>query len=553
MNTFTRLVKLMLPFQWWIALAVLLSFATLGASVGLMAMSAYLISKAALSTGFADLAVAVTAVRAFAIARAALRYAERYITHRATFHILARLRVWFYTALEPLAPARLQSVHSGDIFTRIGADIETLENFYIRVIVPPLAAVFVVAFACVLLGAFDGTLALTLLVFSILVGVILPALTQRASRAPAAFLVATRAQLNVHWTDQIQGIADVIAYSQAQNFSQRTLALGKTLDDTQLRLAHVRGISNALAVLFASLAGLTILTLAIPLVTQGKIEGIFLALLPLAAIASFEATQPLGVAWQQLETSQTAARRLFELMDTPPPSPDPSQPLAPPARFDIEFRSVHFAYATDDAPALDDVSFHLPERGCLIVSGASGAGKSTLVNLLARFWDAQAGAVCIGGSDVRACRADDVRACLGVAAQQTYLFNGTLRDNLLVAQGDATDAEILDACRVAQLDEFIAALPDGLDTRVGENGMKLSGGERQRVAIARVLLKNAPLLLLDEVTANLDARTEQELWRALEPFIQARTTLIISHRPLAFPFPAQTLHLENGRSTSSGG
>jgi thiol reductant ABC exporter CydC subunit len=537
----------MLPFKWWIALAVLLSFATLGASVGLMAMSAYLISKAALSTGFADLAVAVTAVRAFAIARAALRYAERYITHRATFHILARLRVWFYTAIEPLAPARLQTVHSGDVFTRIGADIETLENFYIRVIVPPLAAVLVVAFACVLLGAFDWALALTLAIFSILVGIVLPVVTLRASRSPAAALLATRAQLNAHLTDQIQGIADVIAYSQTQNFSRRTIALGKQLDDIQLRLAHWRGMSSALAVLLASLAGLTILTLAIPLVTQGKIEGVFLALLPLAAIASFEATQPLGAAFQQLETSQAAARRLFELMDAPPPSPDPSQPLAPPTRLDIEFQHVRFAYAPDDALTLDDVSFHIPHGERLVLRGASGAGKSTLVNLLARFWDAQAGQIYIGGSDVRAMRGEDVRQLLGVASQYPYLFNGTLRDNFLVAKGDATDAEILDACCLAQLQDFVAALPNGLDTRVGENGMKLSGGERQRVAIARVILKNAPILILDEATANLDAHTEQQLWRALEPFLQTRTTLVISHRPVKFEIPAPTLYLENGR------
>lgn len=551
MNTFTRLVRLMLPFKWWIALATLLSFATLGAGVGLMAMSAYLISKAALSVGFSELAVAVTAVRAFAIARAALRYAERYITHRATFHILTRMRVWFYTAIEPLAPARLQRLHSGDVFTRISADVETLENFYIRVIVPPLAAVLVVALACILLGAFDWSLALTLALFSILVGIVLPIVTQRTSRAPAAALVATRAALNAHLTDQIQGLADALAYSQAQNFSRQTAALGKQMDDAQLRLAHWRGTSNALAVLLTGLAGLTILALAIPFVTQGEIQGVFLALLPLAAIASFEATQPLSAAFQQLETSQAAARRLFELVDAPPASPDPAQPLASPARFDIEFRNVRFAYAPDDALALDDVSFHIPQGERLVLRGASGAGKSTLVNLLARFWEADAGAVRIGGNDVRAYRADDVRQLLGVASQHPHLFNGTLRDNFLVAKGDATDAEILDACRIAQLAEFIAALPLGLDTLVGENGMKLSGGERQRVAIARVLLKHAPILIFDEATANLDARTEQALWHALEPFLQTRTTLIISHRPFPFIAHAQTLILENGRITQT--
>jgi len=550
-NSLTRLIQLALPFKWWLALAVLLSFATLGASVGLMAMSAYLISKAALAVGFADLAVAVTAVRAFAIARAALRYAERYLTHRITFQILTRLRVWFYTAIEPRAPARLQTLHSGDVLTRIGADIETLENFYIRVLVPPFAAILVTAGACALIGAFDATLALTLALFALLVGVVLPLVTQRASRAPAEDLIATRAQWNARLTDQIQGLADALAFSQAQNFSQQTDALGKQMDDAQLRLAHWRGLSNALAALLTGLAGLAILALAIPLVTQGAMQGVFLALLPLAAMASFEATQPLSAAFQQLETSQAAARRLFELIDAPPASPDPAQPLAPPAHFDIELRHVALTYTPDAARALDDVSLYIPHGECLILRGASGAGKSTLVNVLARFWDADSGEIRIGGNDIRAYRADAVRQWLGVAAQQPYLFNGTLRDNLLVAKGDAADAEILAACDTAQLTEFIAALPDGLDTRVGENGMKLSGGERQRVALARVLLKNAPIVILDEATANLDAHTEQKLWRALEPFLQTRTALIISHRPVPFSARAQTLILENGRITQT--
>lgn len=547
MSTRVRLIRLMLPFRWWIALAVLLSFATLGASVGLMAMSAYLISKAALSAGFSDLAVAVTAVRAFAIARAALRYAERYITHLATFRILARLRVWFYTAIEPLAPARLQMYHSGDVLTRIGADIETLENFYIRVVVPPLAAVLVVALACAILGAFDWTLALVLGIFSIFTGVILPYVTRRLSGAPSDALVTGRAQLHSHLTDQTQGIADVLAYSQGQNYLNRTVTLGKELDSAQLRLAQIRGMSNALAVLLASLAGLTILTLAIPLVTQGKIEGVFLALLPLAAIASFEATQPLSSAFQQLETSQAAANRLFELIDAAPASSDPSHPLPMPASRSVEFQAVRFVYAPGDALALDDVSFQIPDGGRLVLRGESGAGKSTLVHLLARFWNAQSGLVCIGGIDVRELRGDDVRQLLGVASQHPYLFNGTLRDNLLVAKGDATDAELADACRIAQLAEFLAALPNGFNTRVGENGMKLSGGERQRLAIARVILKNAPILILDEATANLDAHTEQNLWRALEPFLRTRTTLIISHRPVKLDLAAQVIHLNHGR------
>lgn len=549
MHELSRLVKLILPLRGWLALAVLLSFGALGASVGLMAMSAYLISKAALVTGFADLAVIVTAVRAFAIARAAMRYGERYVTHLATFHILTRLRVWFYAAIEPLAPARLQSYHSGDLFTRLSADMETLEQFYARVVVPPLAAALVTALACAILGALDVQLGLVLLLFLLVTGIALPLVTRQLSVVPSRQFIATRAQFNTTLTDTIHGIGDVLAFGQETFFQQRAQELNHELNRAQLRLAILRGFSGALAVMLAGLAGVTILFLAIPLVTAGKIEGVYLALLPLTAITAFEAVQPLSAALQQLEASQASAKRLFELVDAAPIVSEPAQPLAPSADFSIEFENVSFAYAPAELRALDNVSFRIPSGGRVIVTGASGAGKSSLVNLLERFWEIQQGRICIGGRDLRAYRADDVRAMSGVVSQNTFLFHGTIRDNLLVAKGDATDAEMIAACRAAQLHDFIAALPLDYDTLVGENGLKLSGGERQRLAIARVILKNAPILILDEATAHLDALTQERVMRALETFMQGKTTLLISHRRVNLN--GQHIHLERGRIENS--
>src|SRR5512139_2552719 len=330
MSTFTRLLKLIAPFKRWVALAVLLNFVTIGSSVGLMAMSAYLISKAALVTDVSELAIAITSVRLFAILRAVFRYLERYFSHTATFRILTHLRVWFYRAIEPLAPARLMQYHSGDLLTRSVADIETLESFYIRVVVPPLAAAGVVILACAILGSFDGILALALLIFLLLTGVALPVTMRWLGKKPSGQLIATRADLNALLVDEIQGLADLLAFDQANEHRARVLRLNAELNRVQERQAMLRGVSNALAVLFTSLAALTVLWLAIPLVSGGKIEGVYLALLPLTAIASFEAVQPLSLALQQLEASQAAGRRLFELIDATPEVRDPAEPAALP-------------------------------------------------------------------------------------------------------------------------------------------------------------------------------------------------------------------------------
>ncbi|MEZ4768170.1 MAG: thiol reductant ABC exporter subunit CydC [Caldilineales bacterium] len=410
MSATRRLLSLIRPFIWWIAAGVMLGFATIGSSVGLMAVSAYLISKAAIATDVSQLSLAIAGVRLFAISRAAFRYGERYVTHLATFRILTRLRVWIYSAIEPLAPARLQGVRSGDLLARIGADIETLENFYIRVIVPPLVAVLVTGLACAILGTFDAVLAWALLLFLLLTGVLLPLVSRWLSRQPAGEAVLARAELNATLVDQIQGMADMLAYGQEAAYRERTLRLNDQINRLQGRLAVIRGMGNGLAALFTSLAALTVLFLAIPLVSSGQIDGVFLALIPLTAIASFEAVQPLAQAFQVLESSQAAASRLFELIDAPPAVSDPPEPAAQPQRFDLVVEDLRFRYAADEPAALDGVSFTLPAGGRLGIVGASGAGKSTLANLLLRFWDYGEGSIRLGGAELRDLAEDEARA-----------------------------------------------------------------------------------------------------------------------------------------------
>ena len=514
-----------------------------------MAMSAYLISKAAIVSNVAEIALAITAVRVLAIGRAAFRYLERYVTHRATFAILADLRVWFFASIEPLAPARLATRRSGDLLARIVADIETLEDFYVRIIVPPVVAVLVTAFASVLLGAFDPLLGLALVAFLVLTGIVLPVASRRLSRRPAIALVASRAELSAMLVDEIGGIADLVAMDRAADHRERLLALGRATDRATSELALVRGAAAALAATFASLASVTVLAIGVQLVGVGRLDGVYLAILPLVALASFEVIAPLSQAFGLLDANEAAARRLFELTDVPPAVTDAPGLDPPPVIADhaIEFRNVRFRYGPDEPYVLDGCSFVVPSGASLAVVGPSGVGKSTLVNLLLRFWDYDEGEILIGGHELHELHADDVRRMLGVVAQDVHLFNATIRDNLALADADVTDEAIVAACRQARIHDAIAALPDGYATRIGQDGLLLSGGERQRLAIARAIIKDAPILILDEATANLDVETERDVLAALAPFMAGRTTLVVSHRASVAASTERTLAMASGR------
>jgi ABC-type multidrug transport system fused ATPase/permease subunit len=309
------------------------------------------------------------------------------------------------------------------------------------------------------------------------------------------------------------------------------LALGDELDAATDRLARVRAAANATAGLAAGLAGVAVLALGVVLVGEGRLDAVFLALLPLAAVACFEVIGPLAGSFALQDANEAAARRLFELTDAQPAVQDPPTAVdTPPPAFGLEVRDLRFRYAPDEPWVLDGLDLSVPDGGSLAIVGPSGAGKSTLVNLLLRFWDYTEGEIRIGGRELHDVRADEVRRWIAVVSQEVHLFDATIRDNLAVADADATDEAIESACRLALVHDFITTLPAGYETRVGENGVALSGGERQRLAIARAILKDAPILILDEATANLDVATERALMTSLAPFIAGRTTVVISHR-----------------------
>jgi ATP-binding cassette subfamily C protein CydC len=534
MTTFRRLLHLTAGQRRWIAIGASLGFLAVGSNVALMALSAFLISKAAIVSNVADVALAITGVRVLAIGRAAFRYLERIVTHRATFAILADLRVWFFAAIEPLAPAGLTTRRSGDLLTRIVGDIETLEDVYVRVVIPPIVAGLVTVFAALGLGLLDVALGITLAGFLVASGIVLPVVAQGLSRTPGAAIIATRGELGATVVDEINGLPDLIALDRAAAHRDRLLELGSDLDANVERLAAVRSATSAASSMLAGLAG------------SGRLDPVFLAVLPLVAVASFEVIGPLAQAFGSWDTSKAAAERLFELTDAQPEVVDASPavstaPAAPaaaaaatgwtsPAAPGIEIRGLRFRYDPEEPFVLDGLDLSVAPGTSLAIVGPSGSGKSTIVNLLLRFWEYDAGEIQIGGRDIREERGEDVRRLLGVVPQDVHLFDATIRDNLAVADADVTDERIEQACRLAQVHAFIETLPAAYETRVGENGVLLSGGERQRLAIARAIIKDAPILILDEATANLDVETEAALLDSLAPFMAGRTTIVISHR-----------------------
>lgn len=550
--TLWRLLRLAWPLKGWIALAALLGFLTVGAGIGLMATSAYLISEAALHPSVAALQVSIVGVRFFGISRGIFRYCERYVSHYVALGLLARLRVWFYSAVEPLAPARLTTYRSGDLLARVVSDIGTLQDFYVRVMAPPLVATVTGLAMWFFLGAYDASLALVLVASYLVASIGIPVLMHLLTRGIGARLVAVRADLNAAMVDGIQGIADLIAFGHEKAHAERVQRLNREMIALQRRMAWANGLQGALSNGLMNLAAWTILVTAIPLVRSGQLDGVNLAVVVLATLASFESFLPLPVAAQHLSTSLAAASRLFEIVHAQPAATDKASPTPKPADRSIAFDNVSFRYNPGEPLVLDNVSFNLPQGRCLAIVGPSGAGKSTIANLLLRFWDYSEGRILLGGQELSDYRQDDVRSMISVVAQTTHLFNTTIRENLLVARRDATEEDLIRAAKQAHIYTFIRSLPGGFDTPVGEQGLSLSGGERQRIAIARAFLKNAPILVLDEATANLDALTEQEVLAALRDLAQRRTTVIITHRLVGLEMADEILVMHDGAIVERG-
>jgi len=550
----TALLGFLRGYEPLVALSVLLGALTIGANISLLGTSAWLIAAAALQPPLGSLYVAIVGVRFFGIARAAFRYAERLVSHNVTFRVLARLRVWLYRQLEPLFPAILATHRTGDLLARIVGDVEVLENFYVRLLAPVLVAGVTAAGVGLFLAGYGPELAAVFLGCFVAAGGLLPLWMRRLGREPAREVVARRAHLSGLLVDGILGLADLLAYGRADAHAEGLAQADAAYGRAQQHLARLSAFHTGLGTLLTNLALWGLLVLAIPSVAAGRIEGVMLGALGLLTLAAFEATTPLPQAAQTWESVRTAAGRLLELADSPPPVREPAHPAPLPQEASLEVDGLTFTYPGATRPALDGVSFRVPAGKKVAIVGPSGAGKSTLAHLLLRFWDPERGEIRLGGVPLKALPSEAVRSFFVVVPQRVEVFSATLRENLLLARPEATPEELEEAVQAAGLEEVVSRLPQGYDTYLGERGGQLSAGERQRVAIAQAVLRlrEAPILLVDEPTAHLDPATEREVVASLLRLAQGRTVVWISHRLVGMEGMDEILVLDGGRIVERG-
>ncbi|WP_369145350.1 thiol reductant ABC exporter subunit CydD [Streptomyces sp. R44] len=535
------------------ALALLLGSLALGSAVGLMAVSGWLISRASEQPPVLYLMVAVTATRAFGIGRAVFRYAERLVSHDAVLRMLADLRVSVYRRLERIAPAGLRRTRRGDLLARLVQDVDALQDYWLRWLLPVGAALLVgvgsVGFTAWLLPEAGAVLAVGLLVAGVLVPAAGGALARRAERrlAPARGALATAV------ADLLRGCAELTVAGALRDRIERARDADRTLTSIASRQAAATALGAGLSALVCGLTVAAAALVGVQAVRDGRLEGVALAVVVLTPLAAFEAVTGLPLAVQYRQRIKRSAERVFEVLDAPVAVHEPETPAAPPASpFPLELAGLSARHAGQERPALDDFALTLEAGRRVAVVGASGSGKTTLAQVLLRFLDVEHGMYRIGGVPAWELDGDAVRRLVGLCAQDAHLFDSSVRENLRLAKVGADDEELREALRRARLLDWVEGLPAGLDTLVGEHGSQLSGGQRQRLALARALLADFPVLVLDEPAEHLDLATADALTDDLLRATEGRTTVLITHRLHGLDAVDEVVVLDEGLTVQRG-
>jgi ATP-binding cassette, subfamily C, bacterial CydC len=548
-----RLLWLARPLRGRLLVAAAAGAAATGCAVALLAVSGFLLARASQHPNIVAISAAVVAVRALSVGRGVLRYVERLASHDVAFRVLADVRVRIYQRLERLAPAGLADFRSGDLLARLVCDVDATQDLFIRGVAPPLAAAAVGAAAsaaCLLiLAPAGGVLAAGLLVAGVPVSWLAAARARRAAlrTAPA------RGDLGARVTDLLAGAAELHAFG-----AQEAALAGAVAADRELtRLARDSAAGSGLgAGLSAAVAGLTlwgVLLLGVAAVSAGTMSRVPLAVVTLTALAAFEAVTGLPAAAIQLGQARASAARLAAVLDTPDPVPEPAlaRPL-PAGPLRVRLRGAQVRYAAGGPLAIDGVDLDLVAGRRVALVGPTGAGKSTVANVLLRFCDLTGGTATLGDADLASYRADDVRTVIGGCPQDPHLFATTIRENLRLARPGADAAMMDGAAGRARLLPWIQSLPLGWDTPVGDRGAAVSGGERQRIALARALLADPALLILDEPTAHLDPATRHALTADLLAATEGRATLLITHDLAGLDQVDEIVVMDGGRVAARG-
>lgn len=547
-----RLLGFMKPLRGWILISTMTGFSTVAAGVGLLGTSAYLIASAAFHPSIAELSVAVVGVRFFGISRGVFRYLDRLVSHHVNFRLLSILRIWFYDCLKLLAPARLIHYQRGDLLSRAIGDIDALDQFYVRAVSPVISAIFATVGFSMLVGSWNVRLGWILAAGLSVTSFVLPALVYIFSRGPAKQLVDQRAILSQTMLDTLRGAAEMMVFQQQEEELTQINRVSLQTNRAQVGLAHSQGLSNGMNAVLTQGTVALMLLVGIPLVRTGELDGIMLAVIVLITMASFEISIPIAQAAQFWESSLQAARRLFEMADQQPAIIEPVIPVSVPEKPNILIRNLSFQYHGNLPLAADHLNINLSYGRKIALVGENGSGKTTILNLLMRFWDCQPGEILIDGIPVQEFSPKELRQRIGYVSPGGAIFQTTLRQNLLLANPGALDADLLRVLDCVQLGEWVQTLPDGLDTWLGASGLTISGGQLQRIQLARGLLMDAPIYLLDEPTTHLDVETENRLISLFRSIFQNRSLVWVTHRLVGLDWLDEILVLENGRVVERG-
>ena len=531
-GTVRRLLALAALPRGRVALSIALGALAVGFGVALITTAGLLISRAAELPPILSLTTLIVVVRFLALARPLARYLERLASHDLALRALARIRATVYGRIEPLAPGELDAFRRGDLVSRLVADVAALQGLYLRGLAPPLVGLAVVLSCVLATGLVLPVAAVVLAVGLALGGIAVPALAAFLGRRAGSRQAAARGELGAELVELLRGAPELAAYGCEDAAIDRVRAADRTLVRLARRDALAAGVAESVLVLVTGLTAVAVLALAVSAHDAGTLDRVLVATLALLALSSFDAVAPLPGAARELSSTLQAGRRVLELTDRRPSIVDPAEPEpAPRAPVAVALEGVIARYPGAPSPVLEGVDLRLEPGRRVALVGPSGAGKTTVTNLLLRFLDPEAGRVTIGGQDVRELRQEDVRRTFALAGQEAHVFSSSIRENLRLARPRATDDELWDALRRARLDDWVSSLPDGLDTLVGEEGAQLSGGQRQRLVVSRALLADAPVLLLDEPTAHLDAGNAEALVADVLGAADGRSVLLVTHRP----------------------